>query len=56
MEIESTKIPPQLQRNEFAFVKLKGISKIPLEKSWQEKSHTFQDIQLHILQGNNYGV
>lgn len=56
MEIESTKIPLQLQRNEFAFVKLKGRSKIPLEKSWQDKSHTFQDIQHHILQGNNYGV
>ena len=56
MDIESTKIPLQLQRNEFAFVKLKGRSKIPLEKGWQDKSHTFQDIQHHILQGNNYGV
>jgi len=56
MEIESTKIPLQLQRNEFAFVKLKGTSKIPLEKNWQEKGHTFQDIQHHVLQGNNYGV
>lgn len=42
MEIENIKIPLQLQRNEFAFVKLKGTSKIPLEKVGKRKAILFK--------------
>lgn len=53
---EGKLIPQQLQRDDFHFVKLRGKSKIPLEKNWQKKVVTHQEIEKHIRQGNNYGI
>ncbi|MFA5315820.1 MAG: bifunctional DNA primase/polymerase [Dehalococcoidales bacterium] len=50
------KIPHQLQKDCFGFVKLKPRTKIPFEQDWQNKSYTFANIQPWIDQGGNYGV
>ena len=50
------KIPHQLQKDGFGFVKLKACSKIPLEQDWQNKSYSATEIQPWIEQGGNYGV
>jgi hypothetical protein len=55
MKIE-TKIPKQLQKNGIGFVKLKPLTKIPIEKNWQNKPYTYEEIQLWIEQNGNYGV
>jgi putative DNA primase/helicase len=49
-------IPRQLRHKGFYFVKLKGKSKIPLEKNWQNKRLSFHEIEDHLRRGNNYGV
>ncbi|MDP8218067.1 MAG: bifunctional DNA primase/polymerase [Candidatus Theseobacter exili] len=49
-------IPQQLRCEGFYFVKLKGKSKIPLEKNWQKKRISYHEIEKHIRKGNNYGV
>ncbi|MCP4481337.1 MAG: hypothetical protein GY817_00715 [bacterium] len=49
-------IPKKLQKEKFAFVKLKAKSKIPCEKGWQNKPYSYLEIQSWINQGNNYGV
>lgn len=56
MEIVKSKIPQQLQKDGFAFVKLKPRTKIPFEQDWQNKPYSFSDIQPWIDQGGNYGV
>jgi hypothetical protein len=56
MEIIESKIPQQLQKDSFGFVKLKTRSKIPFEQEWQNKAYSFLDIQEWIDHGNNYGV
>ena len=50
------KIPLRLRLENFGFVKLKGKTKIPFEKDWQNKPYSFTDILKHIEEGNNYGV
>ena len=50
------KIPIQLHNQTFGFVKLKGKSKIPFEKEWQNNPCSLQTILTHISKGNNYGV
>ena len=56
MEIVKSKIPQQLQKDGFGFVRLKARTKIPFEQDWQNKPYTFTDIQSWIDQGGNYGV
>lgn len=56
MDIVKTKIPHQLQKDGFGFVKLKAKSKIPFEKDWQNKPYTHTEIQAWVDAGNNYGV
>lgn len=56
MDMEKNKIPPQLQKNGFGFVKLKPRSKIPFEQDWQNKPYAIKDIEPWILQDANYGV
>jgi P4 family phage/plasmid primase-like protien len=55
MKIE-TKIPKQLQKNGFGFVKLKPRTKVPLEKGWQKKPYSYEEILPWFKCGNNYGV
>ncbi len=56
MDIVKTKIPHQLQKDGFGFVKLKAKSKIPFEKDWQNKPYSYTEIQTWVDAGNNYGV
>ena len=56
MEIVKNKIPHQLQKGDFGFVKLKPRTKIPFEQDWQNKPYPCADIQAWIDQGGNYGV
>jgi|GEM_PF-1681789 hypothetical protein len=56
MEIVKSKIPQQLQKDGFGFVRLKARTKIPFEQDWQNKPYSFTDIQTWIDQGGNYGV
>ncbi len=49
-------LPVQLQSINFGFVKLREKSKIPVEKNWQNKPYTYEDIQSWFAQGFNYGV
>ncbi len=56
MEIVKNKIPQQLQREHFGFVKLKPKTKIPFEPDWQNRPYSYKDIQPWIDHGNNYGV
>ena len=56
MDIVKTKIPHQLQKDGFGFVKLKPKTKIPFEQDWQNKPYSFADIQPWFDAGNNYGV
>lgn len=56
MEIVKNKIPQQLQKEHFGFVKLKPKTKIPFEQNWQNKPCSYKDIQTWIDQGGNYGV
>ena len=44
------KIPTQLKKEKLRFVRLKVCGKIPFEKGWQNKRHTYKDLELH--QGN----
>lgn len=57
--IKMIKIPYQLQRPEFRFIKVKSQSKQPIELEWQKtKNYKFDDSELleHIKKGGNYGV
>ncbi len=56
MEIVKSKIPQQLQKDGFGFVRLKARTKIPFEQDWQNKPYSFAEIQTWIDQGGNYGV
>lgn len=56
MEIVKSKLPQQLQKDGFGFVRLKARTKIPFEQDWQNKPYSFADIQSWIDQGGNYGV
>ncbi len=56
MEIVKNKIPQQLQKDGFGFVRLKARTKIPFEQDWQNKPYSFAEIQTWIDQGGNYGV
>ena len=56
MEIVKSKIPHQLQKDGFGFVRLKPRTKIPFEQDWQNKPYSFTEIQAWIDQGGNYGV
>jgi len=56
MDIVKTKIPHELQKDSFGFVKLKPKSKIPFEKDWQNKPYSYTDIQAWVNASNNYGV
>ena len=51
-----SKVPRQLQKNDFGFVKLIKHTKKPFEDNWPDNPYTYRDIQEHINQGNNYGV
>ena len=50
------KIPHQLQKDCFGFVKLKPYSKKPFEEDWSNKPYSYTAIQPWIETGNNYGV
>ena len=50
------KIPYQLQKNGFGFVKLLPNSKEPFETEWQKKPYPHTSIQSWIDNGKNYGV
>ncbi len=56
MEIVKSKIPQQLQKDGFGFVKLKPRTKKPFEDEWQNKPYSHAEIQEWIDQGGNYGV
>ena len=49
-------LPAQLQNINFGFVKLGKRSKMPFEKNWQNNPYAFEEIQLWVDQGGNYGV
>ena len=49
-------IPWQLQNEALGFVKLRGRTKNPFEKEWQNNPYSFQQIQSWFDDGNNYGV
>ncbi|KAF0134050.1 MAG: DNA primase-like protein [Candidatus Saganbacteria bacterium] len=51
-----SKIPIQLQKEGFGFVKLKQRSKTPFERRWQDNPYSYRDIQPWIDEGCNYGV
>ncbi len=55
MEINRT-LPTQLQNDSFGFVKLRGKTKEPCEKGWQNNPYTYKEIQSWIDQECNYGV
>ena len=54
--VKENKIPQQLQKDSFGFVKLLARSKKPFEQNWQNKPYSYSEIQLWFDQGNNYGV
>src|SRR3989338_1711762 len=54
--VKESKIPQQLQKDGFGFVRLKARTKIPFEQDWQNKPYSFTEIQAWIDQGGNYGV
>lgn len=56
MEIVKSKIPQQLQKEGFGFVKLKPRTKIPFEKDWQNNPYFYEEIRSWVEQGGNYGV
>ena len=56
MEIVKSKIPQQLQKDGFGFVKLKPRTKKPFEHDWQNKPYSYIEIQAWIDEGGNYGV
>jgi hypothetical protein len=56
MDMDKNKIPPQLRKDGFGFVKLKPLSNIPSEINWQNKPYSYRDIRQWINQGGNYGV
>ena len=45
MEIVKSKVPQQLQKDGFGFVKLKPRTKIPFEQDWQNKPYSHTEIQ-----------
>lgn len=49
-------MPWQLQNKALGFVKLRGRTKNPFEKEWQNNPYSFQQIQSWFNDGNNYGV
>lgn len=49
-------LPIQLRDYNFNFIKLKGKTKIPLEKEWQNKKYNFEEIYKWFAKGNNYSV
>lgn len=52
-------IPEHLKRDNCRFIKLKGRTKVPLERNWQKQNNYLWDdlsFQKHIAEGNNYGV
>lgn len=49
-------MPWQLQNEALGFVKLRGRTKNPFEKEWQNNPYSFQQIQSWFDDGNNYGV
>ena len=56
MEIVKSKMPHQLQKEGFGFVKLKPRTKIPFEKDWQNHPYSYEEIKSWVEQGGNYGV
>lgn len=54
--MDNNKIPRQLRKDGFGFVKLKPRSNIPSEINWQNKPYSYRDIRQWINQGGNYGV
>ena len=54
--MKGARIPHQLQKEEFGFVKLKPRTKIPFEQDWQNKPYSSIEIQAWIDEGGNYGV
>lgn len=52
-------IPPQLQKKQLRFVKIKKESKQPFESNWQESNNYRYDhpeLKAHLKQGGNFGV
>lgn len=52
-------IPPQLRREEFRFILLKSMDKIPLEREWtivHNYRHDDSRLSNHLVKGGNYGV
>jgi len=56
MEIVKGKIPRQLQKDDFGFVRLRPRTKIPFEQDWQNNPYSFVKIQEWIARGGNYGI
>lgn len=54
--METSKIPLQLQKDQFGFVKLKPRTKRPFEDDWPSKPYSLKEIGLWLAQGGNYGV
>lgn len=50
------RVPKQLQKEGFGFVKIKAKSKKPLGLEWQKNPYNLKQIEEWIQQGNNYGV
>jgi len=53
------KIPEQLKKEEFRFIKIRPKSKLPLEKGWQkDNNYSFKDLSLlsYIQKNDIYGV
>lgn len=57
------KIPKQLDKPEFRFIKIRGKTKLPLEKKWHNKNnpeesitYSYDEIQDWVSKNNNYGV
>ena len=52
-----TNVPKKLNKKEFRFIKLRGQTKMPLEKNWSESNnYDYDEITKWGDKGNNYGV
>jgi len=52
-----TSVPKKLSSDDFRFIKLRGHTKMPLEKNWTNNgNYTYDEITEWGNQGNNYGV
>lgn len=52
-----TKVPKKLNEKDFRFIKLRGQTKMPLEKNWSESNnYSYEEITKWGDKGNNYGV